>query len=330
MSEVCPVLMPSHPLDIANLPQVYFVPREGRFTRVTTYDRDHLRQLRTELELLKRVCRRAAVRHVPDLCSTAAHYTQADREELARIIRDARHPAVEETAALLDEEFSTVRKDIVMSAVNDEAENIVQEAIEAGVLETVLPADGPATEQDAFGEPTCEVQSPAPEADTDVTATAGMLAQSKTDLSAALKQAEQALDEATQLCREGLGENVLDQPFEEPSGHGPEAGTQPEQVAADQSDAAQADDAKQVLEPVTESGATVSEAKGQVETLLDEIRRLRDGARAVVEELGKTRDEARLLREDARRARERADAAAVAAEQAAREARHAAQPAGTE
>jgi hypothetical protein len=67
-------------------------------------------------------------------------YSPEDRAELADIVRDAHHPVVEQTTALVDEEFNDVRKEILMSVVDEQAEQIAQEAAESGALDALGPA----------------------------------------------------------------------------------------------------------------------------------------------------------------------------------------------
>ncbi len=56
--------------------------------------------------------------------------------ELDQILHDASHPLVETTIARVDREFADLRKDIVMSVVDEEAKKIVAEATEAGMNAT--------------------------------------------------------------------------------------------------------------------------------------------------------------------------------------------------
>lgn len=54
---------------------------------------------------------------------------------------DAVKPVVEEMIAQIDREFPSVRKELMMSIVNEEADNIVQDAADAGALEPEIPED---------------------------------------------------------------------------------------------------------------------------------------------------------------------------------------------
>ncbi len=77
-----------------------------------------------------------------------------DRQELGEILRGAAHPIVQDMIALFDQEFGEIRKEIMMSVVNQEAQNIVQDAIENGALDAAgaagddRVADGPAPSAD--------------------------------------------------------------------------------------------------------------------------------------------------------------------------------------
>ncbi len=121
------------------LPASYFVVRDASLVRIRVHDADGLRRLRTELALLRRIHQLAAEWHSarridPKAGPSTDKYTTKERDELESILRDADHPIVEVMATQLDKEFRGIRKDIVMSVVNEEAENIVQESLESGVL----------------------------------------------------------------------------------------------------------------------------------------------------------------------------------------------------
>ncbi len=513
-------------MTVAGLPETYFVPRDGAFLRVTAFDPNQLRRLRTELELLRRIRRRVRTCDTRPAADLVNRYTDADRAELSRIVRDASHPAVQEMIDLFDREFPEIRKDIMMSVVNDESENIVQEAAEAGVINADSAVDlNPGSTPPAINDDTV-ASSPSENP------VAGELA--GTDLSEALSEAEAALDETVKLCQEGVCETVdveaadeveatssnviaenelppaaesvveaaigvdvtdaeaassaddtegkadakapdmvsedavpvdldnagdasieatealeqaveaVDQPEMPKAADAPEPSPQPQalsladpEVAAEEAmtidmpvtanavpktapgvtksaeaatpevevpvdvtapvpeakagDASEAEpenaadsvpcppetkpdkpsagaddaytydrateavetiergirkiaatlqdevttqwkDAKEVLTQMTESGQRASEGRSEIESLLAEIKQLRDDAKSAVEELGQAREQARVSREDARRAKERAEASASAAElaadQASRDAQHAAQPSG--
>ncbi len=65
------------------------------------------------------------------------------QRELFNTLNDSINPVVEEVVALIDTQNPDLRKELFMSVVNEEAENIVQEAIENGVA---APLDAPQTE----------------------------------------------------------------------------------------------------------------------------------------------------------------------------------------
>ncbi|HNQ23145.1 MAG TPA: hypothetical protein PKK06_08635 [Phycisphaerae bacterium] len=153
----------------AGFPRTCVVPRAGRLEEVTVGDYEGALRLRTELELLDRIaqavagvaCETLVTDSGPDVdasragasgslhigrggpalpqAAKAAAYTTEDRDELARILEDAGHPAVRTAMAAIDESAPELRKDIVMSRIQQEAENIVQEAIASGVA---APASG--------------------------------------------------------------------------------------------------------------------------------------------------------------------------------------------
>lgn len=113
---------------IAQEPQVYLVPRNGTIESVTVTDHDDLRRLRTELEILRRVARNIrSLRLIPPRENADLH------RELFNALQDALHPVVEEAVSLIDSHNPELRKELFMSVVNEEAENIVQEAVDNGV-----------------------------------------------------------------------------------------------------------------------------------------------------------------------------------------------------
>ncbi|MHC5110400.1 MAG: hypothetical protein ACYTHJ_11035 [Planctomycetota bacterium] len=114
-------------------PVSYLVPRGGEFELIAASDRDELRLVRTELEILKqiRVCLASPERH-PGRPESRV-FAEPDLDELAGIYRDACSNAVDEGIAFIDEEFNDAGKDIIMSAVNNEAEKIAEEVLASGV-----------------------------------------------------------------------------------------------------------------------------------------------------------------------------------------------------
>jgi len=116
-------------------PRHYSIPRDGRVTSIVVNNRHDLRRLRTELEILRRARRHVVFRCTPIGQAPVGMYNDADHEELETILHDAEHPLVEEMIDHIDRAFPNTRKEIMMSVVNDEAQNIVQEAVEMGAIE---------------------------------------------------------------------------------------------------------------------------------------------------------------------------------------------------
>ncbi len=117
--------------DGPNVDKTFFLPRGGAPQPVTVKDRESLRLLRTELELLRRIARRTSRAAAG---SAEPRISQWERDELAAILADATHPIVEEMTALIDAEFADLRQEILMAAVNEQAENIVQDIVHAGLV----------------------------------------------------------------------------------------------------------------------------------------------------------------------------------------------------
>ncbi len=118
----------------AQFPRTFTIPREGRLVRATADSFEQLREIRTELELLRRIRRRLASSAVRSIPLAEAKYSPQQRAELQQIVRDAQQPVVEQMVTIVDREFGDVRNEIVMSVVNEQAENIVQEAVESGAI----------------------------------------------------------------------------------------------------------------------------------------------------------------------------------------------------
>jgi hypothetical protein len=96
------------------------------------HDRVELRELRTELALLRRIDSLVVSRRFGEWPVNEDKYDRADREELSDILRSAADPIVCSMIDVVDREFGSVREEIVMSVVQDEAERIVAEAVESG------------------------------------------------------------------------------------------------------------------------------------------------------------------------------------------------------
>ena len=119
----------------------YLIPRNGTICRVTLYGRNELLAFRAELALLQRIANvarfQAPTRPVEDLKTL----TPEAYLELDQILHDASHPLVETTIARVDRDFTGLRKDIDMSAVDEEAKKIVAEATAAGINMTDAPGE---------------------------------------------------------------------------------------------------------------------------------------------------------------------------------------------
>lgn len=129
--------------------------------RVRVRNREALRALRAELELLYRIQRNLELPRVAPVTLEYAKYADKDRQELAGIITDARNPSVKETIAEIDAVFGDLRKEIAMSSVRDEAENIVQEALASGAVPQPAPAAPPTSAAASAASPPAEVNEPA-------------------------------------------------------------------------------------------------------------------------------------------------------------------------
>lgn len=133
-----------------SLPLAYFAARNGTLVRVTVQTHDELRLLRTELALLRRIRRcvsteRLLLRRPGSIRPMPEKYSLEDRRELAAILSDAFRPIVDESITLLDGEFEDLRKEIMMSVVNEEAEKIAQEAAESNAINAGAGEGAPET-----------------------------------------------------------------------------------------------------------------------------------------------------------------------------------------
>lgn len=126
-------------------PRNYSVPRDGHVVEVRVENRDELRELRTEVELLRRIDRRTVPDRLSAVPLSEGKYTSEDRRELAKILGDAQNPAVKACAAIVDQEFDDLRKEILMSVVNEQAEKIAHEIAESGAAD-ILGEQPPSVE----------------------------------------------------------------------------------------------------------------------------------------------------------------------------------------
>lgn len=130
-----------------SFPRTYSVSRGGRVVEVTVVDRDGLRVFRTELELLRRVDRMTQPGRLSDVALSEEKYTSEDRRELAEILGDARSVRVQACVAIVDQEFDDLRKELLMSVVNEQAEKLAHEMVESGVAFDAVGEAPPTVEQ---------------------------------------------------------------------------------------------------------------------------------------------------------------------------------------
>lgn len=114
---------------------------------VAVGDRDALRALRTELELLRRVERMTSPGRLSGVALSEAKYTSEDRRELAEILGDARSAKVQACMAIVDQEFDDLRKELLMSVVHEQAEKLAHEMAESGVAFDAVDKAPPTVEQ---------------------------------------------------------------------------------------------------------------------------------------------------------------------------------------
>ncbi|MCH7873510.1 MAG: hypothetical protein IID33_17570 [Planctomycetes bacterium] len=117
----------------------YLIPRGGTICRVRLYGRNELRAFRTELELLRCIANAARFQAPTRPAGQLKTLTAEAYLELDQILHDALHPLVETTIARVDRDFTDLKKEIDMSAVDEEAKRMVAEATEAGINTTGTP-----------------------------------------------------------------------------------------------------------------------------------------------------------------------------------------------
>lgn len=181
---------------LAQQNEVYLVPRNGTLESVNVGDHDDLRRMRTELEILRRVARSVQSLRLTKPLESGERFEI--RLELFNALSDATNPVVEEVVDLIDKQDPDLRKELFMSVVNEEAENIIQEAIENGVA---TPADAsspgvtPATEEAE----TPAIEDQAPE---DIAAPASAASTPEdVPVEEALAQAQEELNKAVESAR---------------------------------------------------------------------------------------------------------------------------------
>ncbi|MGB0716430.1 MAG: hypothetical protein ACPGXK_11155 [Phycisphaerae bacterium] len=187
----------------STLPAAYFVPRRGRLALVTVHCDEELRSLRTELALLACI-RDHLVAGQPGRRGRKHDRDLPTRGELAWVRIDAMSEIVDEAIGYIDEDFSEVRKEILMSAIEREAEQLANEIMsgEAEVVEESTAeqgdVDGSAVESD-LGQALDDVTAGLDEA-------ASILKEmeSATDVESALPEAEG--EPLTELGNDGFSE----------------------------------------------------------------------------------------------------------------------------
>ncbi len=126
----------------APFPVTYTVARHGKVVAIKVRNRRLLRKLRTELELLRQVRHRTRLHERTPSQESRNLFSDTDRRELQQIVRDATHPIVEQVIASIDRDFAGIREEIMMSVVNEEAETIARDAVEAGVVDSPGVVEG--------------------------------------------------------------------------------------------------------------------------------------------------------------------------------------------
>lgn len=296
------------------LPATYFVARDASLVRVGVHDADELRLLRTELELLRRIHQLASAWHGarridPKSGPAPDKYTPKDRDELENILRDAAHPIIEVMAAQLDGEFRGIRKDIVMSVVNKEAENIVQESLESGVLGGDRGQQQTGTLPPALDDALAQAEAQLAKAVATPTETA---LESPAEPDPAPPQPELDAAAVTSTPIEPYTPQRAEQAVVEI-----EKGIRKLATLLSTEVSEQWHRAKHAFDETTVARAKTDEASGKAQSLMNEIAKLKEEAAIALDEINLIRREAKLLREDTKRAKQRADASADAAELAA-------------
>ncbi len=180
----------------------YAIPRGGQVVAVVVQDCTALRLLRTELELLRRIgvqvqkyCVRSQFEITPFVFDDVA------KEELRQILFDAQHPLVSEVIAHIDRDFWKTREEILMTIVQEEAEDIATAALECGVM----------TEQ---GEPSAQEEAVSLEENK---VEELKTIDSETPIEVALEQAAEGLAELTDVITDNASpvETTMGEPSED-------------------------------------------------------------------------------------------------------------------
>ncbi len=339
----------------SRLPLSYFVPNAGMIQRRRVHDRRQLRGLRTELALLRRIDSLVSSGFFDDYPVNERKYGQADRDELSDIIRSAAHPIVRLMIAVVDREFGSVREEIMMAAVQDEAERIVAEAAESGT-NLAAPAEPgfasepePASPLEPAGETfdkvtaeatpstndTVEAVEPPPTFESTDSAEAAAIPDPLTDaaqdssLADATSPEPEAITPSTDVIK--MAEQAVAE-IEDGVARLAEAlgietrchDARPRTTTAEAETLETQISDTQTADP-TEDHQSMSAIHDEGAEILARIKALHEEIRIARDEADAARQEAGSFREDARRAKQRSEASAEAAERSADDAAREAQ-----
>lgn len=106
-------------------PLKILIPRDGALRLASVRTWEELLGIRSELELLHLI--RAGLPQTAKSVVPQRRGLNPDEAELLRIIQDARSPLVQPMIRAIDRQFAHVRDDIAMSALNQEAREIVKD-----------------------------------------------------------------------------------------------------------------------------------------------------------------------------------------------------------
>ncbi|MCH7591633.1 MAG: hypothetical protein IH989_02480 [Planctomycetes bacterium] len=313
----------------------YLIPRSGTVCRVRLYGRGELRAFRAELELLQRIANAARFQAPARPAGEPKTLTAEAYLELDQILHDALHPLVETTIARVDRDFTDLKKEIDMSAVDEEAKRIVAEATEAGIDITGTPDEKDSS--DIVDAMSLNEALDAAEAGLAAAVAGDSLvpAEATTPPTSESPEPETPIEDAgvpgepeetdwVEIEPTGLGENVADAsagPVEAPEPFGSDDPS--EQASSIQQDAAISTEDVENAVAVIEQGIQKLGAilKGELReqwirahNALDEVNSSRanfdeecKATREMLEEIARLRDEARVARDEAELARKTLD-----------------------
>lgn len=313
-------------------PRTYSVPRDGHIVEVCVEDRDELRELRTEMELLRRIDRRTAPSQLSAVPLSEGKYTSEDRRELAKILGDARNSAVKACAAIVDQEFDDLRKEILMSVVNEQAEKIAHEIAESGAADIL--GEQPPSVEDALNAAEAELAKIAALADAGSHEATKPPSHEADDSES--RQVETVVPTAAEpvfpsIAPQGL-ESISSQPIEsEPARNTPPTANtsltpeRAEQVVCEIEAgirklasilSTEVNDqwkkAESAFHDVLDLRGQAQQAYQNTSAMLAQIAHLKEEMEIARDDAEVARREAKLLRDDARRSKELAEAAAAA------------------